>query len=1077
MKESEDEKSDFISQNKIIFKKYKPIKRIGKGTFSSVYIALYLEKNNYVAIKAEKKNKNGVELLETEAFFLYSLRGFGIPEVISYGRTKTHNILVMPLLGQSLLDLIIMMGKNLHMNDICLIALQILERIEWVHSKNIVYRDIKPENFLFGKRDPEVLYLIDFGLCKKYKSSKTGKHILPKNLGKFTGTSRYASIYSMAGNEQSRRDDIESIGYMIIFLMKKKLPWQGIKGNSYKECYHKLYIMKKNIETEELCTGLPKEMFDYMNNAKSLKFEEEPNYNYLKNLFKTILEKNKFNFDKNIFSWVEKPNKFSERNSSFSKLRRKRSPYKRLLEKISKSIEKKNKLVLKQSDKIETDFSSSNTNNNNNIRFKDANNKNNKNEKNKSEMKNSINRHNEGNSELSNTMKVMLNKNINSEINENCADIPRTCSQNNIHRENIFFLKLKPNRKSHFRNNYSPQNLRMNNNIFNINQQKIDKYKSEDENSKFFINNNLNNINNNNGDNELKRIVIQRNNNRNFKNNNKIIRISPFKNFSNNNITSINDNSKGKFKPVKKITKISIEKPNNFINNINDNSIINKQNNNDFITYNTYNTYNTFNSYTDTLEKTMKNNNNKNYISNSEYSIPNNNQYFKRINHIVFQKNNSSMNNVKRISNNPTNDINNMNMTGLLKNESSVNTIPNRNNINKNNYVSIWEHKSMDYNKNKKYYKNNNNNKKLIINNFENNKYGILSQNNKNNLINNMNIIRNTEESNSSNINNQSTYICIDENINKNLSNININNIRKNYSNSNITMNRISNKFKKQSANNINKMKDNNYLNNNNNKEYNIFINKIENLNKNNYKSSNNIFNNQTKIGNDNYIRLNKMKNNCNNFEKKINFNPNKDYSPQKNNKKKLELPPNYNHHMFNSLKRLNIVNNNFNKFEDNINLPIKSFPPFIYHTENDSNSILIQNNNNRNNKNIRNNNNNIHNNMNLINSNSSINIKPFKNKINNYQNYNNNMNICNELNKNEPIFIEIEPKIISNVNSITNSETVINRNRNNNNINNKEELNNKYKTQVNEYLEDTDNRTNRINKYKMVRLKNNQNY
>ena len=102
-------------------------------------------------------------------------------------------------------------------------AIQILDRIEWIHSNNIVYRDIKPENFLFGKKDPEVLYLIDFGLCRKYKSSTTGKHIKPKNMGKFTGTSRYASLYAMAGNEQSRRDDIESIGYMIIFLMKKKI--------------------------------------------------------------------------------------------------------------------------------------------------------------------------------------------------------------------------------------------------------------------------------------------------------------------------------------------------------------------------------------------------------------------------------------------------------------------------------------------------------------------------------------------------------------------------------------------------------------------------------------------------------------------------------------------------------------------------------------------------------------------------------------------------------------------------------------------------------------------------------------
>lgn len=1067
MKDSEDEKNDFISHNKIIFKKYKPIKRIGKGTFSSVYISLSLEKNNYVAIKAEKRNKNGVELLEAEAFFLYSLRGFGIPEVISYGRTKTHNILVMPLLGQSLLDLIIMMGRKLHMNDICLIALQILERIEWVHSKNIVYRDIKPENFLFGKKDPEVLYLIDFGLCKKYKSSKTGKHILPKNLGKFTGTSRYASVYSMAGNEQSRRDDIESIGYMIIFLMKKKLPWQGIKGNSYKECYHKLYLMKKNIELEELCKGIPNEMIDYMNNAKSLKFEEEPNYNYFKNLFKNILQRNNFNFDKKIFSWVEKPRNVSEKKNSFTNLRRKCSPHKRLLEKISKSIEKKSKLTLKQSDKTETDFSSSNTNNNNFFHFKDANNND---EKNKSEMK-SINIHNEGNSEISNTMKVMLNKNINSEINEKCGDIHRISSQNNIFRDNIYLSKLGSNRRSHFRNNYSPQNLRINNNNFNINYQNIDKYKSDDENSRFF-NNNLKNIQSNNGDNQLKKIFIQKaNNNNGYMKINKIIKISPIKNLAYNNIASNNDSLKGKFKQIKKVSKINIEKPTNYIDNINDSSLVNKQNNNDFITYNTYNTYNTFNSYTDTLEKTMKNNNNKNYISNSEYSIPNNSQNFRRINHIVFQKNNSPMNKAKNINNNPASEINNM--TGLLKNESYVNTLPNKNITNKNNYVPLWEQKSMDY------YKKNNNNKKLILNNFKS--YGISSQNVQNNLNNNMNIIRNTEESNSSNINNQSTFICNDSNIKTNLSNININNnIRKNYSNSNFPMRRINNKIKKQSAHNINKIKDNNYLNNNNNKEINIYNNhKMLNINRNNYKSSNNIFNNQKKIINDNYIRLDKMKNN-NNFEKIVNFNPNKEFSSKKN-FKNLELPQNYNGHIYNSFKRINIANNinNSNKGEDSINLPKKSFPPLIYHTENDSNSVFTQNNkNSNNNQNNKISNYNIRSNMNLINSSSSINIKPFKNKINNYFNYNNNnMNIENELNKNEPIFIEIEPKIISNTNNKISSETVMNRN--NNKINKKGELNNKFKTQANESnnLEDTDTRTNRITKYKMTRLKNNQNY
>ena len=202
----------FITKNPLLFKKYKPIKIIGKGTFSTVYLSININTGQQLAIKVEKRECPATDLLESEAFLLYLLRGFGIPEVISFGRTKTHNILIEPLLGFSLLDLHVKKKKKILMKDICMIAIQLIDRIEWVHSKNVVYRDIKPENFLFGKKDPETLYIIDFGLCRKYKSTKTGKHIIPKNTGKFTGTSRYASVYAMAGNEQSRRDDIESIG-------------------------------------------------------------------------------------------------------------------------------------------------------------------------------------------------------------------------------------------------------------------------------------------------------------------------------------------------------------------------------------------------------------------------------------------------------------------------------------------------------------------------------------------------------------------------------------------------------------------------------------------------------------------------------------------------------------------------------------------------------------------------------------------------------------------------------------------------------------------------------------------------
>ena len=349
------EEDEFLSQNPIIFKKFKPLKLIGKGTFSSVYLAENLKTNNQVAIKVEKRINDTTDLLETEAFLLHSLRGFGIPEVISFGKTKNYNILIEPLLGISLLDLYVKKNKKIDIRDICLIAIQLIDRIEWVHSKNIIYRDIKPENFLFGKKNPDILYIIDFGLCRKY-INKNGKHISPKNTGKFTGTSRYASIYAMAGNEQSRRDDIESIGYLIIFLMKTRLPWQGIQGNSHKECYQRLYLMKKYMPVEKLCHGLPKEMIDYLKCAKSLKFEQEPNYCYLKHLFKNILSKIMPNPGNYKFSWLIKEIYHSTKKKN-TKIVRKNTPIEKFLKSnLNNNDKKKGKSPISQEVGVSLNF-------------------------------------------------------------------------------------------------------------------------------------------------------------------------------------------------------------------------------------------------------------------------------------------------------------------------------------------------------------------------------------------------------------------------------------------------------------------------------------------------------------------------------------------------------------------------------------------------------------------------------------------------------------------------------------------------------------------------------------------------
>jgi serine/threonine protein kinase len=149
-----------------------------------------------------------------------------------------------------------------------------------------------------------LVYLIDFGLAKKYKSSRTSEHIPYKNNRRLTGTARYASVNALKGFEQSRRDDLESIGYVLVYFLKGSLPWQGLKIAQHEDRYTVIYEKKRNTLPVDLCQGLPEELTDYFKYVKNMKFEEEPDYLYLKGLFKQIMEKNSFVHDYN-FDWVE----------------------------------------------------------------------------------------------------------------------------------------------------------------------------------------------------------------------------------------------------------------------------------------------------------------------------------------------------------------------------------------------------------------------------------------------------------------------------------------------------------------------------------------------------------------------------------------------------------------------------------------------------------------------------------------------------------------------------------------------------------------------------------------------------
>jgi serine/threonine protein kinase len=222
-------------------------------------------------------------------------------------------------------------------------AIQIIDRIKCVHSQNIIHRDIKPDNFLIGLEDPNIIYLIDFGLSKKYKSSTTGKHISFSEVKKFTGTVSYASANALRFKEQSRRDDLESISYMLIYLMKGSLPWQKIKVNNKKESYLKISQFKRNIKPEKLCENLPGEMIDFVNYVKKLQFEEEPDYNYLKNLFEIMLKKRGDDPDCIYFSWIDEKNiKTLKKPVDYSK--RSSNSRERIINKIRNSLDYKRSL-------------------------------------------------------------------------------------------------------------------------------------------------------------------------------------------------------------------------------------------------------------------------------------------------------------------------------------------------------------------------------------------------------------------------------------------------------------------------------------------------------------------------------------------------------------------------------------------------------------------------------------------------------------------------------------------------------------------------------------------------------------
>ena len=294
IKEREKEKEEHrIDKDFTIFAN----KQLGKGGFGQLYLGRNIHENIFIAIKVEEQSPRSRLAYEFQILKEIS-EGDGIPKVYKLHRGKKHNYLMMQLLGKSLDKLFVDMKKKFSIKTVCMLAYQMVQRVEYVHSRGYIHRDIKPGNFLMGKNlDNKKLFIIDFGLSKKYIDKNTGKHIIYKEGKGLTGTARYVSLNTHYGIEQSRRDDIEGIAYNLIYFAKGKLPWQGVKTKNKKEKHKKIMELKEEYNPDKLCEGLPEEFPTLLKYARKLDFEEKPDYKNIKIMFKQLISANKQQMD------------------------------------------------------------------------------------------------------------------------------------------------------------------------------------------------------------------------------------------------------------------------------------------------------------------------------------------------------------------------------------------------------------------------------------------------------------------------------------------------------------------------------------------------------------------------------------------------------------------------------------------------------------------------------------------------------------------------------------------------------------------------------------------------------------
>lgn len=265
----------------VIANKYLLTEKIGSGSFGTIYKGNNIRTNEDVAIKVEPIS-NQTKLLKNETKIYSYLTGLrGIPNVKWFGKDDENYYMVIELLGASLETLLEKKG-TFSLKLIMQLGIQILEILSYIHDKGLIHRDIKPDNFLLGLgENSKHIYIIDFGFCRTYLQN--GTHIPENKTSSLIGTPKFASINAHNLDELSRRDDIESLGYMLIYFFLGELEWQDIRFLNYKNNTRNIIMMKQNVIYN---TNIPIILRNYLQTAFQLEFDEKPDYLQYIDLFK-----------------------------------------------------------------------------------------------------------------------------------------------------------------------------------------------------------------------------------------------------------------------------------------------------------------------------------------------------------------------------------------------------------------------------------------------------------------------------------------------------------------------------------------------------------------------------------------------------------------------------------------------------------------------------------------------------------------------------------------------------------------------------------------------------------------------